>query len=604
MNTVSTFIEDSRRAKAKHQRRYWVLRAPIVFIALIVIGRGFYLQIMTGSTYRRQAEDNRVTPKVIPAPRGIFFDDKGKQLVENISSTDLVLDPQSLPKEEDEAYLLETLPKLLPDLLPQDIKDALVRTRTSRRPTLIAKALDHNTVLTIEQAGNQVAGVKLVSSLVRKYTYPFSTAHVLGYTSPVTGQELTDQADLLPTDTTGKLGLEQNYDRSLRGRHGTSYLEVNASGKPQVDLGQQDPIAGKDITLTIDIDLQEYIYSLFADRNDARKKDKKEKVAGAVVAMDPQTGAVKALVSYPSFDPNVFSQPALRKQATGLFSDDSQPLFNRATTGTYPSGSIIKPFIAAGGLQEGIITDKTTVLSTGGITIGQWHFFDWKAGGHGVTDVRKALAESVNTFFYLLAGGDETKQGLGVEKIAKYLHAFGWGTPTGIDLPSEATGFIPTPAWKEATFHERWFIGDTYHLGIGQGNVLVTPMQIASATSALANGKYWYTPRLVSDNHEQKRSLPIDAKNIDIVRQGMRQAVTDGSARSLNSMSIALAGKTGTAQIGGSDNTHAWFTSFGPYEKPQLVVTVLLEKGGAGDAEAVPMAKSIWQWWIDHDANH
>jgi penicillin-binding protein 2 len=308
-------------------------------------------------------------------------------------------------------------------------------------------------------------------------------------------------------------------------------------------------------------------------------------------------------VSYPSFDPNVFSQPALRSQASDLFTDTAKPMFNRATDGTYASGSIIKPFEAAGGLQEGIITDQSTVLSTGGIHIGPYHFFDWKAGGHGVTDVKKAIAESVNTFFYLLAGGDATHVGLGPDKIAYYLGLFGWAKPTGIDLPHEATGFVPTPAWKEATYHDRWYIGDTYHLGIGQGSVLVTPIQIATATSVLANGKYLYRPYLLQSDHIQKQAIAIDAQNIQIVREGMRQAVTDGSARPLNTLSIPIAGKTGTAQIGGTDYTQAWFTSFGPFDKPHLTVTVLLEKGGAGDADAEPIAKDIWQWWITNQQN-
>lgn len=591
------FIEGQHKPLISPLRRYWAVYVPLCFLLFVLLGRGFYLQIMHGGLYRTQADENRVTLQTIPAPRGIFYDANNKQLVENISSTDLVLDPLNLPQIEDESYLLENLPSIVPGLTPEDIKDALSKVRSSKRPVLLAKALDHDIVLNIEQAGGSIRGVMLVSSLVRKYLLSENLAHVLGYTSPVTAEELAKHDELLPTDTTGKLGLEQMYDERLRGEHGTAYVEVNASGKPQVNLGKQDPVAGSDLHLTIDADLQEYIYQLFYDLNE---KDKEHKTAGAAVVIDPQSGAIKALVSYPSFDPNVFSQPALRKQATQLFSDPLKPLFNRTVDGTYPSGSIIKPFLAAGGLQDGIITANSTVLSTGGITIGPWHFYDWQAGGHGTTDVKKAIAESVNTFFYLLAGGDETHTGLGPEKINHYLREFGWANPTGIDLPTEASGFLPTPAWKEATFHERWYIGDTYHLGIGQGNVLVTPIQVASATAALANGTYWYTPHLLQTDDIQKKTLSVSQKNIQTVREGMREAVTDGSARSLSALSIPLAGKTGTAQIGGSEDTHAWFTSFGPYDKPELVVTVLLEKGGAGDVDAVPLAHDIWQWHIDH----
>lgn len=579
--------------------RYGLLLGILCIGTAILLGRSFYLQILNGFDFRSRAEYNRVTPELLPAPRGIMYDKFGKQLTENITSTDLVLDPVLLPKTEDEAYLVENLPTLLPNLTTSIVTEALAKTRKQQRPVLLTKALEHEQVLAIEAAGDKVKGVRLVSALVRKYPYGEVAAHALGYTSAVTSEELEANPALVPTDTTGKAGLEEAYDDTLHGQHGLNYTEVNAAGRPLTQVGKQEPVAGQDLPLTLDIEMQKYIYSLFQDREKETAKGKPT-VSGAAVVMDPRDGSIVALVSYPSFDPNIFSQPSLSRDAAQFFTDKRQPLFNRAADGTYPSGSVIKPFLAAGGLQEGVITPSTTVLSTGGITVGPWHFFDWKTGGHGVTDVKKAIAESVNTFFYLLAGGDETHTGLGVEKINKYLQEFGWGQVTGIDLASEAKGFIPNPAWKETTFHERWYVGDTYHLGIGQGNVLVTPVQIAAGTASIANGSTWFTPHLKQLETPQKKKIHIDARHIQTVREAMRQTVTDGSGRNLADLPIALAGKTGTAQIGGTDNTHAWFTSFGPFESPELVVTVLLEQGGAGDEEAVPMAKAIWQWWIEH----
>ncbi len=579
--------------------RFGLLLGVLGIGALLLLGRSFYLQVLHGFDFRSRAEYNRVAPQLLPAPRGIFYDRNGAQLTENITSTDLILDPVLLPKVEDEGFLIDTLPTLVPGLTTETITEALLRSRRQQRPALLAKALEHDTVLTIEAQAANLPGVRLVSSLVRNYPYGEVAAHILGYTSAVTSEELAADTTLVPTDTTGKAGIEEVYDGPLRGKHGIEYTEVNAAGRPLLHVGRQEPVAGEDINLTLDIELQKYIYSLFSDR--AKEKVVDGQTSGAAVVMDPRDGSVLAMVSYPSFDPNIFSQPSLSKDVGRFFSDKRQPLFNRAVDGTYPSGSIIKPFLAAGGLQEGVITDTTTVLSTGGLTAGSSHFLDWKAGGHGVTDVKKAIAESVNTFFYLLAGGDETHTGLGVEKINMYLKEFGWAVPTGIDLSSEAAGFIPNPAWKQATFHERWYIGDTYHLGIGQGNVLVTPLQIANGTAALANGSTLYTPHFKQLESVQQKKVPIDSRNIQTVREGMRQTVTGGSGRSLASLPIALAGKTGTAQIGGTTNTHAWFTSFGPYESPELVVTVLLERGGAGDTEAVPMAKAIWQWWIEHE---
>jgi penicillin-binding protein 2 len=289
-----------------------------------------------------------------------------------------------------------------------------------------------------------------------------------------------------------------------------------------------------------------------------------------------------------------------------------EPLFNRVAGGSYPPGSTIKPLLAAAGLAEGIISPETSWLSTGGIRVGQWFFPDWKAGGHGATDVKKALAESVNTFFYRLVGGDEGQSGLGPETAGEYLRAFSWGEITGIDLPGEVVGLVPTPAWKEETKHERWYVGDTYHLAIGQGDVLASPLQIAVATAAIANGGNVPTPFLVErqrtfagndvSHSPQLRSMPVAEQHLQTVREGMRQAVTAGSARRLLSLPISVAGKTGTSQFGGGDETHAWFTSFGPYEKPDLVVTVLLERAGGGEEAAVPIAEQIWRWWAERQS--
>ena len=443
---------------------------------------------------------------------------------------------------------------------------------------------------------------------MRSYPKGRLTAHVLGYTGAVSSSDLAKHPELLITDIIGKIGLEQSYDKELRGQYGVSYEEVNAEGKSLQSLRRKDPIAGQELHLTLDISLQEYIYTKLEER--AEVESDKPPLAGAVVVMDPRSGAVRALVSYPTFDSNLFSRPNQAEAASKLFKDEREPLFNRAIKGTYVPGSTIKPLLAAGALQEGIITRSSTILSTGGLNIGEWNFPDWRSGGHGTTNVTKAIAESVNTFFYSITGGYESQKGLGPETATDYLKEFGWSSKTGIDLPGEATGFLPSPEWKLAAKGERWYLGDTYHLGIGQGDVLVTPLQVATATASIANQGMLPQPFIVrslrwpdgemSSVEVAARQLKFSSQHLRTVAEGMRQAVTDGSARALATLSIPLAGKTGTAQIGGSDDTHAWFTSYGPYEAPELVVTVLLERGGAGDKDAVPLARDIWQWWIDH----
>jgi penicillin-binding protein 2 len=295
--------------------------------------------------------------------------------------------------------------------------------------------------------------------------------------------------------------------------------------------------------------------------------------------------------------------------------DSNRPLFNRVVAGEFPAGSTIKPVMAAAALEEKIINENTTINSNGGIRISEWIFPDWKAGGHGLTNVKKALAESVNTFFYYIGGGYDNFKGLGIDKIVKYFKLFWLGQPTGIDLPSEGTGFVPTPAWKEEAKDEVWYIGDTYHVSIGQGDVSVTPLQVANYTAFFANGGKLYKPHLVKqvlDSQNQViKDMPtevlatgfVSPQNIEIVRAGLRQTVLSGSARSLNSLSVPIAGKTGTAQWSTRHQPQAWFTGFAPYDNPQIVVTILVEEGGEGSAAATPIAKEIFDWYFKNRLN-
>jgi len=581
-------------------RRWWFLYSTAAIVLVVLFGRSFYLQVMHGSDFRVTAEGNRITAVPIPAPRGILYDTNGVQLVENIASSDVIINPAHLPREENESILIERLPDLLP-VTTDEVRATITQARTTARSVRLTAALDHDTLIALEREQELLPGVESVSSLVRRYFHGSDITPVIGYTSPVTADELSERPELRPTDITGKAGLEASYDEQLHGQPGIQYEEVDATGKTQKQIDRQEPVAGADLGLTLDIELQTFIAELLREQ---------EHESGAVIALDPRSGAVRALVSFPSYDGNIFSQPALRQQAAEIITDPRQLLFNRAVAGTYPPGSTIKPFIAAAALAEDIITPATTFQSTGGLSIGIWNFPDWKAGGHGATDVYKAIAESVNTFFYLITGGDETSTGLGVKRTTDYLAGFGWGSPTGIDLPSETSGFLPSPEWKESVKEENWYIGDTYHLAIGQGDVLATPLQVAVSTAAIANHGTVHQPFLVrsltqpdKDLREQEstnRKVDIQQGDIDTIRTAMRETVVSGSGRSLLELPVAVAGKTGTAQISGTEDTHAWFTSFGPFEEPELVLTVLVERGGAGDKVGAPLARDIWKWWGEH----
>lgn len=589
------------------RRRYAVLYTCFAIAVAVLVARSSYLQIVQGGSYRKAAEQNRVAALTVAAPRGILFDSRGKQLVENIASTNVMINPITLAAPEFEGSLLETLPGLL-RISPTQVRDAIVAARATSRRTKLVNGVDHDTVLAVEQALSNLPGVELVTTLTRNYMVRDTAAHVIGYASTVSTEDLVENPDLKATDVVGKTGLERQYDRILRGRDGLALAEVNVAGVPLKQLSREEPQAGSDLNLTLDSELQAYIMDLLR-RRDEEKSPNGPPTRGAVVALDPRSGAVRALVSYPTFDPNAFSQPSITLQTQSIISDPNQPLFNRALDGLYAPGSTIKPLLAAAELQEGIITPTTTIVSTGGLSVGPWQFPDWKIGGHGVTNVTKALAESVNTFFYTFTGGTDTVSGLGIERASYYLRQFGWGEPVGIDLPGTTSGFIPTPDWKENTKNESWYIGDTYHLAIGQGDVLTTPLHVAQSTAAIANDGTVVKPFLVrstvtptgeiQETQRQGKKMDIKPQYLNTVRAGMREAVHGGSARQLNSLPLALAGKTGTAQVGGTDRTHAWFTSFGPVEDPKLVVTVLLEEGGEGDKDAVPLAKEIWQWWVD-----
>jgi penicillin-binding protein 2 len=333
--------------------------------------------------------------------------------------------------------------------------------------------------------------------------------------------------------------------------------------------------------------------------------------AAAGIAMDPETGEILALVSIPAYNNNFFAQGITSARYNEIIDHPSNPLFNRAIAGEYPPGSVFKPVMATAGLEEGLINERTSFKSVGGIRVGKWFFPDWKAGGHGVTDVRKAIAESVNTFFYYLGGGYNDFTGLGVDKILEYAGRFGLGSETGIDLPAEADGLLPSRAWKKEEIGEGWYIGDTYHLSIGQGFLLTTPIQVANYTSVLANGRTLYRPSLIKEvtdsaggvvkefEPEVIRDNFIDKKNIEIVRQGMRQAVTRGSCAKLFDLPVKVAGKTGTAQWANDKPPHSWFTGFAPYENPEIVLTVLVEKGGDSEKISVPAAKEIFKWYFD-----
>ncbi len=610
----SAFGEFTRRQSVTGRRflgltipygRFRIGAIVIISLFMLLTGRAAYLQILQGEHYAALAEGNRYSTHTIGPPRGIVTDRNGEVLIENVSTFTLAMRiadiPQDLAKREDvlnRAANLAGINRTDIDLLISKFADSPYDLIPVKRGIPYEAAMR----LAIESA--TMPGFELEASSTRHYTSAApSLSHVLGYVGNITEEEYSvwKEYGYRKVDEIGKTGIELSAESILRGTPGKLVTEVDAKGNELAIVSKEDAQPGSNITLSIDLELQKFIESRLEtefEKSNARR--------AAVVAIDPQTGAVRALVSLPTFDSNSFAGGIEPDEYKRLLSDEDNPLFPRAIAGEFPSGSTFKPFVAYAALKEGIITENSTVLSTGGIRIGQWFFPDWKAGGHGITDVKKAIAESVNTFFYIVGGGYKDITGLGVQRITDYAREFGFGSKTGIDLPNEADGFLPSKEWKEETKGERWYVGDTYHLAIGQGDLLVTPIQLAVGLAEIANGGKRITPYLIDSidgpagqqlSLETESEQIFDPQIIQIVREGMRQTVTQGSGRYLNSLPIATAGKTGTAQTPGDKPTHAWFIGFGPYENPDLAVVVLVEEGGEGSSVAVPIARDIFEWW-------
>jgi len=573
-----------------------------------IIARTGYLQVIRGTDYRQSSERNRIRLETIQASRGIIYDRTMVPLLQNSPNFTLYAVPADLPQSLDERRsIADELSTLAPALNRDETREKLSTvTAGSLQPIILLEHVDYQTALKLTTAIARTPGVSLSAVAARDYTYGSAMAHLIGYLGKPTQKELSDNSSYTTLTQIGRFGLEVQYDAELRGTDGVREVERDHLNKELSVVASRSPVAGKNLVLGIDRQLQD---TMSASLKDAVRQ--LHATGAAAVAIDPRNGEVRALVSEPSFDPNLFTQGGTTQEFDAIFNDPNYPLVFRAISGSYPSGSTIKPVIASAALAEHIVTEQTTVSSTGGITVGPNFFPDWKAGGHGVTDVKKALAESVNTFFYMVGGGYQDFDGLGVDRLVDYMKQFGLSEPLGIDLPNEAEGFVPDKEWRSRPDATTWYLGDTYNLSIGQGYIAVTPLQVASYTAAIANGGTLYKPHVVTkilnpdgttDRSIVAESLgtTVDGRYLSIVRAGMRQAVTNGSARQMADLSVAVAAKTGTAQFGNEGKTHAWFTCFAPYENPELVVTIIIEGGGEGSATAQPIAKKALQAYFSN----
>ena len=566
---------EAEREKIEKPIKEKILKLFFIFTAVLLVllfVKAFHLQIIKGDYWREMADENRIRSYPIKALRGIIYDKNKTPLVINIPKLDLVVIPADLAKEE--GY----------EEIKEKVKDNIHLTY----PIILEQDIDRERAVLLEAQYADVPAISIRKNSRRQYESPYFS-HVLGYLGKINPDELSKE-DYFLDDYIGRDGIEKFYENLLRGECGEELVEIDSLGRTQKVLATKQAFTGQDLVLSIDADLQEKLYqslrgmlsSLYTSR-------------AAAVALNPQNGKILALVSFPGFDNN---------DIVKALSSSNEPLFNRAIAGIYPPGSTIKPLIASAILQEGLVDPNKQLYCQGQINLTDkynpnvfWTFHDWKV--HGAVNMYKAIAESCNVYFYTYGGGYKDIEGLGIERIGKYLKLFGWNDILGIDLPGEKTGLIPNSEWKEKTREEKWYIGDTYNVSIGQGDISTTPLQLAIATAAVANGGKVFEPHLLENRlpNTLKRDF-IDEDFLEVVRRGMREAVIYGSAKYLYDLPVKAAGKTGTAQVSKTKVPHSWFTVFAPYENPEIVLTILIENGGEGSATAVPVAKDVLGWWF------
>ncbi len=507
-------------------------------------------------------------------------------------------------------------------------------------PVTLAENVPRDCALALEEHRLELPGVYVQAVPLRRYPSGKLTAHVVGYIGRISAEEMaqvnpppgTGWQRYLESDRIGKIGAELAYEDILRGQLGLQEIEVDATGHPVgAPLSVQPAQPGHDVVLTLDSDLQAKITEILQRyinvANEKRPGYYRPVYAGSAIAMDPRNGQILAMVSLPAYDNNIFLQGRTGPELQALLEDPAHRLVNRAISGEYPVGSTFKVIVGSAGLQAGVITPKSLINDRGAVIVPNRYdpslpplrFPCWKSGGHGPIDVVQALQVSCNVFFFTVAGGTpeaKFEDGLGIDRLAYYAHAFGYGVPTGLGYPGEADGLIPTPQWKESTLGEPWVQGDLYNMGIGQGNILATPLQAINAMATVANGGTRYRPQLllrVLDEQGQvvqeftpyvEQVLPVDPDYLAVIREGLRRSVALGpNYYARDHSSVAIAGKTGSAEFGpflrpNTRQTHAWFVAFAPYEDPQLALVVMIEGGGDAATRAVPPATDIIEYYF------
>lgn len=555
----------------------------IIFILSVFLIFGlFYLQIIKGPFYQRLSTKNRIRLLHIEGPRGRIFDRNETLLVGNRISFDLAFIPQELKDQDDTLKHLSRKLKIPEEELKESLKHNFV---TPFQPVTIVPDIGKEKMIALEEERLDLPGVIIETTPRRDYIYETAGAHIFGYLGQINSRELEKlrRYGYRMGDLIGRGGIERSYNNYLRGSHGGMQVEVDNMGYRVGILGIKEPHKGKDLYLTIDIELQKFIEGIFKDAR------------GAACVIDPRNGEILSLVSSPSYDPNLFVTKKNSSTIRELFTRRDYPMLNRVLQCEYPPGSVFKVVTASAALDKKRVTQDTVLSCKGSYLLGNKVFRCWREKGHGQQAMRQAIKNSCNVFFYQIG------RMVGADDLARFAAKYGFGQPSGIDLQNEASGLIPNRMWKMLKKRKPWYEGETLNYAIGQGYLLVTPLQIVRMVAAVANGGYLVKPYLVKKIEEidisrvEKRPLGISEETLKIIRDGLIGVVNDsrGTGRKAAVEGLVIAGKTGTAQTA-TDKTHAWFAGFAPAENPKVALVVFLEYGGKGGLGASKTAGQIF----------
>ena len=600
---MKKFFSGKRDSESRKLVLYLIL--PI-FIMFVVLLQTINLTVINGKKYETKSENNRIVSRTIYPTRGLIYDTHDKLLVENIASSQLNLVPErstdTLKKIKEIADLLNLEKSFLLDIYERQIK----KPRYPFQPVTLAKSLNDEQIALFSVSSEKFKGFSVETGLVRSVVNKKSLAHVLGYLGYSESNDVNKSSNFISGNQIGISGIEKTYHDQLSGKVGTRIEEKDVSGKFVRVLSENNAESGKDLKLSIDLDLQNFLIPFFEGQK------------GALVALEPKSGLIKALISSPAYDPNIFNSSSSLAEIQAILSDDEGPLFNRATMGNYPPASTIKPILGLAALDEGVVDWNTIIQDDGEFYVegDPRPYRGWKEDGHGKVDLEKAIVESSDVYFY------STAYDLTIKRLEPFLNKFGFGNKTNIDA-EESNGLVPNEKWKLGYIGEFWFKGDSINLGIGQGYMLSTPIQISQAIAVIANRGEIIKPRLVEEIDESPTKLESlgkiklkDETNWEKIEKSMIEVINapNGTANNIRDTRYVIAGKTGTAQIKSYEDQeyedirenpffrdHALFVGYAPIPDPELLILVIIENGESGSRVAAPIAKAGFDYYLTNN---